>query len=289
MPSLTEPNLKVGRAKKHLDTLEPLVKRFEESQPYKIFQEVNAEAGEYILHVLMPEIQPPDLALIAGDFVNCLRSALDQLTWQLALLTTKKPSSEIQFPIIEKDSPDAQARIARITFGIPDEAITVMKSLQPYKGGNAYRSNPLWILNKLWNIDKHRAIISHSSVLPIDIGDIDTAVKPIRGGKVDDHYIVVYRLADKDQVQFKPQPVEVFFGDRTDEDTAVRFSGLVEIHKFVSDDHDSRVSSRSRKYDGSAIARYSAGVSGRDSLNCTCHLGMVHHQRNYLFISPLLS
>jgi hypothetical protein len=39
---------------------------------------------------------------------------------------------------------------------MPPEAIAIIRELQPYKRGASYRQHPLWQLNELGNIDKHR-------------------------------------------------------------------------------------------------------------------------------------
>ena len=47
--------------------------------------------------------------------------------------------------------------------GIDERAQTVIKRLQPYKRGDAFRGDRLWQLNELENVDKHR--LPHATTL----------------------------------------------------------------------------------------------------------------------------
>src|SRR5271166_2355284 len=156
---------KVDRAKIHLDALSQLVESWEKSHFDAIFMKDDVDAGEYIV-----ELRPPDfdftMALVAGDFVCCLRSSLDHLTWQLfsAANPSETVPKRICFPIIETSSVDTQTFFVKSTFGISEEAIALIRSLQPYQVGGTYNTHFLWILNTIWNIDKHRHIPMHSAV-----------------------------------------------------------------------------------------------------------------------------
>ena len=39
---------------------------------------------------------------------------------------------------------------------MPPDVVMIIRELQPYKRGADYRKHPLWQLNELGNIDKHR-------------------------------------------------------------------------------------------------------------------------------------
>src|SRR5580658_4055833 len=159
MASNLDPHLKLSRAKLHLDALDQEVRLFKQSEPHRITTEEDEDGGWYIVKIEHLKDISLGVALIAGDFISCLRSSLDHLAWQLATLPTDSPSRDISFPICEKDSLDTQIRIVKATYGIPDAAVAIMKQFQPYNGGDAYKSTHLWRLNKLWNIDKHRHIL----------------------------------------------------------------------------------------------------------------------------------
>jgi len=100
-----------------------------------------------------------DAACLAGDVVHNLRSALDHLAQQLALVgcpsLTDKELRQIEFPIAESLA-KYEADKARKVKGMKPEAIKKIDGLRPYKGGN----DALWRLHELDNIDKHRALFT---------------------------------------------------------------------------------------------------------------------------------
>lgn len=77
---------KLRRAEGHLQTFESEVVRFFEQNPYRITYEadLNALSYTFYIHDLVPP--DPDWGLIIGDCIHNLRSALDHLAYQLAIL-----------------------------------------------------------------------------------------------------------------------------------------------------------------------------------------------------------
>jgi hypothetical protein len=78
--------------------------------------------------------------------------------WQLALLTTHTPRDRTEFPCAWSFGKETEARIREAVKEVPPAAAEVIQSLQPYHRGEAYKSDPLWKIDKLSNIAKHRAI-----------------------------------------------------------------------------------------------------------------------------------
>jgi hypothetical protein len=232
MPTLRNPKFKVERAKTHLDSLDKFIKTWIESKPYRFLPQDDLERGEYRI-VVETEHPPFEAALIAGDFICCLRASLDWLAWQLAALTTKAPSNRICFPIYGESTLDTQVSITKSTFGVPDSAISLIKSFQPYNSGDNYKYSDLWVLHRLWNIDKHRHVPLHSGVLELTIPP--RCPRPIRSDMVDDHGVLVFRLTDKPHVNFDPSPTtQIYFGDES-EGIRVTICDFFRIYKTVSE------------------------------------------------------
>lgn len=260
MPSLIDPNLKLSRAKIHLDSMKEAVSLFRKTNKQTTTSDDDIENGLYVISTHIPHDESSfKIALLLGDFVCNLRSSLDHIAWQLALLTCcgdDLPSRDTSFPICEKDSVETQVRIARCTFGIPDEAVAIMKSLQPYKAGKDYRSTHLWRLNTLWNIDKHRHIAPHGVVtdwlfkLDRDHFAADFRYMASKHGiKVEDTgdgCVMKMPLSLKEKVHFNPSPntgdVDIRFGyeipttNAGDSDSGIEMSlgDLIEIYEFVA-------------------------------------------------------
>jgi len=88
---------------------------------------------------------------VTADLIHNLRSALDQLAWQLSGCPSPsraRPSFPVRLipPGPGKQLPELRLMTAR--------AVELVDSLQPYN--NLGSDDPLWVLNDLWNQDKHR-------------------------------------------------------------------------------------------------------------------------------------
>lgn len=234
-----EPDLIRQRAKNHLETLKREIERFNQLHPYTILPEDDPDARHYVIKIVHPDLMNAlPAVLVFGDFVSSLRSSLDHLAWQLARLGGKRPRRDVCFPICGENTIDTQVQIARTTFGIPDQAISLMKSFQPYQSGDAYKSTFLWRLNALWSIDKHRHIMAFAAlplwqfrVHRVKCGEVKV---PFPGEQTDNCTVMRLPFALKDCVEFNPERrVELRFIDLFEE-IEVTYQDLVEIYDFVT-------------------------------------------------------
>jgi hypothetical protein len=103
----------------------------------------------------MPVEPPEQLSPIIGDCVNNLRSALDQAVSAVAR-QVGMPDNKTYFPTFE----DAAKwnHFQRQFSSLGPNALTVIDGSQPYQHPDP-DYNLLYVLNTLWNRDKHRDII----------------------------------------------------------------------------------------------------------------------------------
>lgn len=87
---------KVSRAEEHLADLRNRVQGFVNSGAYRITKEQDFYADEVVVYGEVVR-EPPmtDWGVVIGDIVHNLRSALDQLVWQLTLASGKTPPDPI--------------------------------------------------------------------------------------------------------------------------------------------------------------------------------------------------
>jgi hypothetical protein len=112
------------------------------------------------------DLVPPKIALIAGNVIQNLRSALDHIAYRLAGIKANKDTA---FPIAKskREYEGKDGLRSRRTRGMPSAAVAAIDAIKPFQGGNEV----LWRLNKLNNIDKHRLILTvGSAVCNVDIG-----------------------------------------------------------------------------------------------------------------------
>jgi hypothetical protein len=163
--------VKVKRAKKHLSELEISAERYrDEHVRYVDEPRLGFSQGEPDVKNL-PVIEFEMLA-IAGDVLHNLRSALDHIVYQLALVANPAVSEEtlrkVAFPI-GKSLDDYKSLRSRATLlkAIEPRAAQFIDSLRPYKGG----SESLWRLHEMNNIDKHCRLLGVDTEIMCEIRD----------------------------------------------------------------------------------------------------------------------
>jgi hypothetical protein len=147
--------LKVERAKELIGQLKVELHTFLQTEPYKMEVKRDSE-NRPIYYISSATTLPNRIALISGEIIQQLRSALDNFAY--SLFQKESPGQEgrhVYFPISDDKTRYALER-DRKTAGMSDESTRWIDSLLPYKGGN----DLLWQLHKLNNIDKHRLLIA---------------------------------------------------------------------------------------------------------------------------------
>lgn len=174
MHPLGGPRAKIERANRQIITLQQSVQGFFRDNLYEIREaERKSKAGNYPLRVKSgPQEFPIDWSVVIGEIAHDLRSALDGLTWQVALLGPNSPSFYTSFPIcLDKClakkvgdrtypafDPCKEVKRRGCLQSIPSHLWTRFERFQPYKRGNGGRHSPLVLLNELNNTDKHRLV-----------------------------------------------------------------------------------------------------------------------------------
>jgi hypothetical protein len=163
-PSLDGPRLKLKRANQHLGLLKRHLQRLRKEHPHRIREQPHAETGQYVKDIVAPAT-PPIWSLIIGDVAHNLRSALDHLAWQLAIVSspTGNPENEweprqIDWPIyVDPDRYQGTRPVWRLD-GLSETLASAVEDCQPYKRWIPPEADPLWMLHQLSNIDKHRLL-----------------------------------------------------------------------------------------------------------------------------------
>jgi hypothetical protein len=150
------PRLKLERADRHLAELDEQVEAYYETRPITLDGRYDPDSSQWIVSVHLSAEPPVEIGTIVGDAAHNLRSGLDQMTWQLALLTTDTPFKRTQFPIFTDDhsyGKDGQ----RMLQNLRSEHAEFIKALQPFNEAEPKQAI-LHTLNRLSNVDKHRQL-----------------------------------------------------------------------------------------------------------------------------------
>jgi hypothetical protein len=164
--------LKVERAEHHFDDIVAMMRPYEESHPYVAKRVAQPRGQRHIWRYLLRITEQPDptLAVLIGDFVHNMRSALDHIA--VAIAPPKRWKSA-GFPICFEDiwetngdgsyvSNDEQMRkrFSSLVEGMPTGAVALIKRLQPYSNpADDIAAHPIGVLSRLENADKHRNLI----------------------------------------------------------------------------------------------------------------------------------
>ena len=220
---------KVQRARKHLRDLEAELGAFRDrsmtiaSGPR---DNQGVVRGPYTLHDL--PVIPIDALTAAGDVVHNLRSALDHLAYQLAIVGSPgaEPGRQVEFPIA-KDLATYESDKPRKVKGMRPEAVRAIDLLKPYHGG----TEAFWRIHELNNIDKHRMLFSIGRDVLLDADWIGE--HPYRLKRGDPPFIGVFESAVEKEIDLRTSEV---FGDPQILQRNTLLPTLKELVNFV-DEH----------------------------------------------------
>jgi hypothetical protein len=228
---------KSERAKLHLDAFNRHVSAYMQ-EPHTVVRKYDAENRRHIKRFQLEAFESV-LGMELGEFLYCLRSGLDQMAWQLALPGARHGSRrDIYFPIPEdlskgnQSSRDRRRAYASALKRFPHDVRRQINAVQPHKGTDPPETHPLWQLNKLCNLDKHK-------FFPIHSRGINPFVPSVPGAKVEhfdqeDAIEVSVPEEYKDHLDLKPTlPDPIQIGE-WNSDWRLPLDRLSDIHGFIT-------------------------------------------------------
>ena len=166
--------LKLDRAEKHLEEIDDEILLYGESHPYRAVRDPKQNRNPNLWRYRLWIDQPPDprIAVIFGDVIHNIRSALDHLA---VGISDREHKYRAGFPIQLENIWAKEGRHyvlggragrnKRRSFnskiaGMTPQAIAIIKGLQPYHDGSRPALiNPLYQISFLENADKHRQLL----------------------------------------------------------------------------------------------------------------------------------
>ena len=144
---------KFQRAKYHLEQLALEIKSDGNSHRYRIITGDDPETREHFVEALLPSDLFIRYGGLIGEVVHQLRSSLDHVVWELV---PEPKEGRTGLPVFRQKKRYEERGLAMIE-GINDEAAKIIRGLQPF--GPDYEKNLLYLLNELWNREKHRLLV----------------------------------------------------------------------------------------------------------------------------------
>jgi hypothetical protein len=164
-PKLTGVRAKLLRAQDHFKDLHARIESSLRSEPdggsIPLTYKVDEDRQSVTFGLPPGKPLDPALPLIIGDCLHNLRSALDHLVLQVALLkgtSISDSEDKTSFPVV-LDPNDFLSKTKRFADLVRCEALTAIEDFQPYKTSNPPNTAFLWLLSELDIIDKHRLLV----------------------------------------------------------------------------------------------------------------------------------
>ena len=164
--------LKFDRAGEHLLQRESEVSDWFNGKNHRLIHEADPQCTDRInVRVVFLQSPPTDRwSITIGEILYNLRSCLDHIAFEL----NGRPHNAhylSEFPIVGRENqfgkPDTNPNDAPRKFaefvnrklvGCKQPAVEAIEAMQPYKHALGYKEHPLWMLNFLCNMDKHRTL-----------------------------------------------------------------------------------------------------------------------------------
>lgn len=150
-------NLKLHHAKLHFGLLQKEFRDYYALEPAVIVPHPDSEPANpsVMLKTVIP--MPQRIPLIAGDCLQNVRSCLDYLVCEMVAKAGKSPRQQ-SFPVCTTPDGWTNAKKDRLR-GVPDNARRLIECLQPYRRGADFVSHPIYVLDELTNVNKHRHLL----------------------------------------------------------------------------------------------------------------------------------
>jgi hypothetical protein len=162
-PTVESWRRKFEQAQAHYETFDAAAKRFGESNPCTFGQQLDPQTSEYVIWIETVAPVPVEIMLTIGDCLQNFRAVLDHFVWHIAVFEWQKahpgsdPPTRTMFPIF-RDPEKYRNESGRQIAALPPDMQTVIETLQPYDTPDRNWLYPLWVLQELSVIDKHRSI-----------------------------------------------------------------------------------------------------------------------------------
>jgi hypothetical protein len=160
MPMPEQVKWKLYRAKQHYDELRKELVEYFENDPGELVEAPESTPRNQIFGYKLNGDVPARFGLIAGDFLQNMRSSLDYLVWQLVNANKRRPGTFNAFPICLTLEGWEKSLLKHDRLrGVHSEALAEIKALQPCFSDSP-KALPLTVLETLTNHNKHRASLA---------------------------------------------------------------------------------------------------------------------------------
>jgi hypothetical protein len=149
---------RVERAKEQRADLELEMRAWAKTGAYEVVSHFDDQSGYTFFRLNSVAAASPKMTALIAETIHSLRTALDNLAYQLFLVCRTDPADEgerVYFPIYDDTKP-LKTDPFRPVESFRNEIVDVFRKINPCKTWNPM----LWVLHRLDIIDKHRRILT---------------------------------------------------------------------------------------------------------------------------------
>jgi hypothetical protein len=182
---LESPILKLGRAKKHLETIGSYETKYNSLDPNYLTRSL-VDSGTVYEYRLQSQFPPfLDFGIVIGEFAYQVRSALDQLIFALSVFPSGLSGKDLHtaerassFPILlEPNDTRLKGQIKYVPASISAAVLKIVDDVQPYQRGQMAESDALAILDEINLRDKHRLLRPAGNLIRVDKTDLAKGIE----------------------------------------------------------------------------------------------------------------
>jgi hypothetical protein len=219
---------------------------------YRLVSEPHADPASQVLKVV-DVVEPPEkLVMLFAEAVYHMRSCLDQIMYQLVIHDGGVPSTQTQFPIFATENDfntNGRRFYERRENGVKIPQLSQarfaeLQRLQPYNDPEPLK-HPLWVLNAVTPVDKHRILIEttigQGSMISY-LRTCNTGMTTIHSGPLKEGTVVmrlpaaqgVHGIHDQPHVRIRLLPT-IFWGDGCGDAQGINaWKSLTQIKDFIN-------------------------------------------------------
>jgi hypothetical protein len=164
--------LKIRRAKHHVEDARKEIQQFLSRRPYRLIVETDSDPRFQRVVLRHGECIPYDIALIIGDAVHNLRSALDHMACEL-VRSNGQPDDYVTFPVQGTKTKNKFNGTIK-NFKARKDVIDLIRALEPYPDG---AGSAIVGLHDIDIVDKHRLLVPTGRVIGRSAAAYTTIIK----------------------------------------------------------------------------------------------------------------
>lgn len=155
---------KITRSGLHLRTIERRIKRYLGSNAIGVVNDFESDPGHLIVRARMRRPPPPSLNVEIGEFLYNARATLDYTACELARYNGKTVDDHVEYPIFRQKEDFRNPASGKLTRALRNRIgllaephQIIIERQQPSRGKHGgSESDPLWLLYRLSNFDRHQ-------------------------------------------------------------------------------------------------------------------------------------